>query len=112
MGGAIAISLAACLNNVEKLVVVDGFGPITRPEEAAAQHLRACIQHRLRMRDRGMRTFDSMEHAVKARLDKVATYPGVCFACILGFKRGLQRVFHAIVRIFIHFPICSRTKLC
>ncbi len=77
MGGAIAITVAACFQNIEKLIVIDGLGPIVRPEDAAALHLRACIQHRLRIKGRDSRVYDSMEHAIKARMEKVATYPGM-----------------------------------
>ncbi len=117
MGGAIAITVAACLRNIEKLVVIDGFGPIVRPEDSAALHLRACILHRLRIKERGSRVFDSMEHAVKARIEKVATYPGM-YVCMhahmyvlfdsmsMLVRLGLRMLLHILVCMYACMHIC------
>jgi len=70
MGGGVAcIYAAAAPERVERIVVVDGLGPVSNDEANTARQLRKSLDW-LRRSRRPLRRFDSVEDMAKARTDE------------------------------------------
>lgn len=69
MGGIVATMYAACFPEmVEKLVVLESFGPLTLEPESSHEQLRKSVESRIENAAKSPRHPDSLETAVKARL--------------------------------------------
>lgn len=69
MGGIISSVYASCFpEKVDKLAVIESFGPLTLEPETSASQLRESIESRIANQQKTPRHPDSLESAVKARL--------------------------------------------
>lgn len=69
MGGIIAAMYAACFPEVvEKLVVIESFGPLTLEPESSHEQLRKSIESRIASSQKVPKHPDSLSSAVKARM--------------------------------------------
>ncbi|MCC2607379.1 alpha/beta fold hydrolase [Planctobacterium marinum] len=69
MGGIVASVYASCFpENVERLAVIESFGPLTMAADTSPEQLKKSIESRLAMQQKAPRHPDSLETAVKARL--------------------------------------------
>ncbi len=78
MGGAVGMLLAGAFpERCRGLVLLDSAGPISRPARDAPDALRAFTAAKAQLAARpGGSTYASLEDAVRARLQTVASYPG------------------------------------
>jgi pimeloyl-ACP methyl ester carboxylesterase len=81
MGANISMIYAGCHpEQIEKLVLIDGFGPFTKPAETAAVAMRTAIEAELKMIDRlanvPNKVYENLDAAIDARLKNIKTYPG------------------------------------
>lgn len=82
MGTGVAMLLAGSFpEKVDKLVMMDGFGPVTYAPEKAAKAMHKSIEaegvaYNKMMAAKGPKLYDSFDAAVKARVASVSTYPG------------------------------------
>lgn len=69
MGGIIASVYASCFpEKVNRLAVIESFGPLTMEADSSPEQLRKSIESRIAMQHKTPRHPDSLESAVKARL--------------------------------------------
>jgi pimeloyl-ACP methyl ester carboxylesterase len=81
MGANVAMIYAGCHPEmIDKLTLIDGFGPFTKPPETAAVAMRTALEAELKMIDRlaniPNKIYDSLDAAIDARLKNIKTYPG------------------------------------
>lgn len=68
LGALIASAYAGVFpEQVERLIMLEGLGPLSQPDEAVAEQLRRAILNRSRTRERASVGFGSLEEAVAAR---------------------------------------------
>ena len=68
LGALIASAYAGVFpEQVERLIMLEGLGPLSQPDEAVAEQLRRAILNRSRTRERASAGFGSLEEAVAAR---------------------------------------------
>lgn len=90
MGAALASLAAAALpDRVEALWLIEGLGPLATPEAEWPALMRRAIEGRLRIGDKQLRVFASVEEAVATRL---AATPMADAAARLLVERGLREV--------------------
>ncbi len=69
MGGAIATLIAACYpERIERLVLIEAMGPLSRPAEAAVPDLRKAIRARLALTDKQLKLHPDRNQARTARM--------------------------------------------
>lgn len=79
MGASISLMYAATFpEKIEKLVLIEGLGPLVEPPEAAARNLRRAIDSERSMRVKGTKPklYPNLAAAIDARVNIVKTYPG------------------------------------
>jgi pimeloyl-ACP methyl ester carboxylesterase len=75
--GTAMLYAGAFPSNVEKLVMIDGFGPLTSPQTRAAGNLRKAIEKDVsQVIGKAPKLYPSLRVAVEARVRTVSTYPG------------------------------------
>ncbi|WP_310597251.1 alpha/beta fold hydrolase [Aeromonas aquatica] len=68
LGALIASAYAGVFpEQVERLIMLEGLGPLSQPDEAVAEQLRRAILNRSRTRERASNGFASLDEAVAAR---------------------------------------------
>lgn len=102
MGASISLMYAATYpEKVDKLVMIDGLGPIVEPADHAARHLRRALdaetdfKKRL-INKREKKRYKTVQDAIEARLMSVKVYPGKQYlsreAAQALVARGLEMV--------------------
>ena len=79
MGAAVGcVYSAAFPEQVDKLILVEGGGPLARKTQDVAKHVRAHVQRRLagNANPRAPRVYDSLEKAVQTRCFTAKNFPG------------------------------------
>jgi len=80
MGAAIAVMYASAFpDQVTRLVVVEGAGPVTKPARHTSKSIRSHVEGRLKFLTsppHGPRVYPSLDAAVDTRLETVAKFPG------------------------------------
>ena len=79
---------------VNKLVLIDGFGPMTKEDSTAAASLRKSIDTEVKRNAAGPykpKMYKSFKDVVNARVRIVATYPGTQFISIESAKAIMER---------------------
>ena len=80
MGAAIGILCAGSYPDlIKKLILIDGFGAITKSPLNAASILRNAIDCRLNNKIRSQKQYESFDRAVESRLKTVTVLPGSQF---------------------------------
>lgn len=84
MGASISVQYSAAFpHKTQKLVLIDGFGPLVRPPENTAEHLRVAIEGELGLKKRNInkatKMYQSLKDAIDVRLVAVKEYPGQQF---------------------------------
>lgn len=84
---------------VQKLVMIDGFGPVTQRPEKAAQTLRKAIDAEALFLQRSEKfkspkLYESLSVAIEARVRTVSTYPGKQFISREAAATLLARCYH------------------
>jgi len=74
MGASVACALASSLQNVRKLIVIDGLGFTTRRDDSAAMHIKACIQQRIKIK--AMSTAPRMYMSMVRACNPETRHPG------------------------------------
>lgn len=82
MGASISLMYSSIFpEKVEKLVLIEGLGPLVEPPEAAARNLRRAIDSERSMRIKGTtpKLYPNLTAAIDARVNIVKSYPGKQF---------------------------------
>lgn len=99
MGASMALIFSATMTEfVDRLVLVEGFGPVTLEPSETARNLRKAFdsERQMRLKNTPPKPYFSFTAAVEARLRAVATYPGQQFlspeAAAILVARGARLV--------------------
>ncbi len=77
LGALIASAYAGVFpEQVERLILLEGLGPLSQPDEAVPEQLRRAILNRSRTRERASQGFASIDEAVAARCKVADIDPG------------------------------------
>ncbi len=80
MGAAVSVLFAGAFPEmVSKMVLIEGFGPLTRPPESAPQDLRKAIDAEMALLSKesvGIKEYATFEDAIRARIKTVSKFPG------------------------------------
>eukprot|EP01033_Poteriospumella_lacustris_P008418 gene8419-6079_t len=79
MGASISLMYSSVFpEKVEKLVLIEGFGPLVEPPEATTRNLRRAIDSDRSMRLKGTKPklYPNLTSAIDARVNIVKSYPG------------------------------------
>ena len=103
MGTGVGLLYAGAFpEKVKKLVMIDGFGPVTYPAERSAKALRKSIEaedvtHRKRATFTGPKLYKNFEAALAARIKSVSTYPGTQFLSTEAARALVARQVQAFI---------------
>ena len=108
MGAAISVMYAAAFpEQVQKMVLLDGFGPLVRDPSDVSKHLRLHIERRLKQKDiKPPRVYPSIHDAVETRRKTATMSPGKQY---LSEEAALELVRRATIEVgggvqFLHDP--------
>ncbi len=94
MGASVGMLYAASLHeNVDKLVLIEGFGPITAAAEDTAHNLRKALdtEHSMAKKAAAVKKYATLSSAIEARIKAVSFYPGRQFISIEAARSLVSR---------------------
>src|SRR5690606_1586806 len=79
---------------VQRLAVIEGFGPVPRPPSTAAANLRTAVEMVTAAPTKSVKQYETLDKAVRARLAAVSRHPGNQYmeyeAALAIVSRGTQ----------------------